>query len=170
MKGLIFSTGLYSTWFFSQEFNTLFDCGEGAATALGNRIFAVDRNCLTHGHMYHIGGLQTFLCARIGARGDHGKPLLILHPDTPEIRNLRSYIMTFSATLPYALEWHCLKPGERLELPGGKHFLASFPARHTDGALGYQIFQERVKLKAEYRGQPDIGSLLAGLSEESGLL
>ncbi len=167
MKYLISSTGLYSTWLFSQQFNTLFDCGEGMALSLQNKVFAIDRVCLSHGHMDHIGGLPSLLWARVGAMGDHRKPLTIYYPDTPEIRSMKQFIDSFTAKFEYELTWTPVTPESRIPAgdDGGRtQYLQPFPTRHGGFALGYQIFEERERLRPQYRQQPDIGKTLAKLS------
>ena len=64
-----YSKALYSTWIWYRPDRLLVDCGEGAATALGNHGFAIERILLTHGHIDHVGGLAPLLWARAGGMG-----------------------------------------------------------------------------------------------------
>jgi len=165
MKYIVSSTGLYSTWLYSQEFCTLFDCGEGVASALQNKVFAVERICISHGHMDHIGGIPNFLWARVGARGDKTKPLTIHYPESPAFLAMRAYAETFIPRLGYEVTWAPVTPDARIPLAGGRHYVRPFRAPHGDEvALGYQVLQDRLRLKPEYSSDPEIGRKLAGLT------
>lgn len=61
VRYIAYSKALHSNWVLSLEFGTLFDCGEDCATMLGNKVFAVERILLSHGHTDHIAGLPNFL-------------------------------------------------------------------------------------------------------------
>ena len=167
MRFLVHSVAMYSTWVYSQEFRTLFDCGEGVATAMQNKVYAVDRICLSHGHMDHIGGLPSFLWARAGARGDSSKPLTVCHPDSPSLQALRSYVATFEDRLGYTIHWVQTQPGHRLPIADGRRCIQTYRAEHADEpAVGYQVLEERLRLKPEHARDPGIGRKLAGLTAE----
>ena len=167
MKFAIYSTGLYSTWLYSREFNTLLDCGEGAASALRNKVFAVERICISHGHMDHVAGIPNFLWARVGARGDKSKPLTIHYPESPSLLAMKSYAETFTPRLGYEVTWAPIVLGGRIPLAGDKHYIEPFAADHgTELAYGYQVFHDRLRLKPEYAGDPRIGRKLAGLTAQ----
>ncbi len=74
------SKALYSTWIFYRPDRLLIDCGEGAATALGNNSYAIEKVLLTHGHIDHISGLPSLLWSRAAGMGDNEKPLEIYYP------------------------------------------------------------------------------------------
>ena len=170
MKFAIYSTGLYSTWLYSQEFNTLFDCGEGAASALRNKVFAVERICISHGHMDHIAGIPNFLWARVGARGDKSKALTIHYPECPSLLAMKSYAETFTSRLGYEVTWAPVTPECRIPITGGKHYVQAFLANHgTELAYGFQVFQDRLRLKAPYASDPQIGRKLSKLTAQQKL-
>jgi len=167
MRFMIHSTGLYSTWLYSQEFNALLDCGEGAASALQNKVFAVERICISHEHMDHIGGPPSFLWARAGARGDNSKPLTIHHPESSAFLAMKSYLETFTPRLGHEVTWVPVTGDCRIPISGGRHYIRPFPANHGSAtAYGYQVFQDRQRLKPQYASDPEIGRKLAELTAQ----
>ena len=87
------SKALYSTWVFYRPDRLLLDCGEGAATQLGNESYAIERVLLTHGHIDHISGLPSLLWARASGMGDNEKPLEILYPQGDVfVEYIKSYL------------------------------------------------------------------------------
>ncbi len=171
MRFQLYSTGLYSTWIYYPACGTLFDCGEGAATALGKRIFGVDRICLTHGHTDHIAGLPTFINARNRSVGDPYRPLTIFYPrDDRHIRAMQEFIQkTQGNRLRYPLTWEPIEEGASIPLSdGGPQALESFRTHHNARllSLGYRLAEQRKRLREEYRGRPDIGAILRGTPSE----
>lgn len=146
-----FSKGLYTSWFFHSPTRSLFDCGEGCSSFLGNKVFAVENIFLSHGHLDHVGGLPSFLGIRQKARGDHKKPINIFYPKgTREIENVRRYWESlWYGPLSYKLEWIPIEPNT--ELPNN---VVSFQTQHCKSlSLGYKVIEARKRLKAKYTGQ-----------------
>lgn len=151
------SKALYSTWVFYRPDRLLLDCGEGAATSLGNGSYAIERLLLTHGHIDHISGLPSLLWARAAGMGDNEKPLEIFYPqDDGFIADMKSYIEKTSTRLPFALTWTPLADGATFDLPSGKRRVKTFATKHIPQrlTLGYKIVETRRRLKPEYAGLP----------------
>lgn len=165
MQFQIYSTGLYATWIFHTTCHTLFDCGEGAASSLGKRVFGIDRVCLTHGHTDHIAGLPTLINARNRSVGDPFRPLTIYYPDEDRhILSMREFIRaTQGNRLRYPLTWEPLREGKEIPLSAdGRQALETFRTRHNPRllSLGYRLVERRKRLREEYRDHPEIGSIL----------
>jgi ribonuclease Z len=164
------SKALYSTWVCYKPDRLLVDCGEGAATALGNSGFAIERVLLTHGHLDHISGLPSLLWSRASGMGDTEKPLAIYYPrDDSYVAAMQTYLEHIRSRLTYELQWIALDSGDSLDLSdcapnapesnGQKKSavrharrVVAFPTRHSRGqlTLGYKIVETRRRLKPEY--------------------
>ncbi len=59
-----FSLALYSQWFYHKPTRCLFDAGEGVATTLGKKVFAIRSLFLSHGHEDHIAGISNLVNVR----------------------------------------------------------------------------------------------------------
>lgn len=163
------SKALYSTWVFYKPDHLLIDCGEGAATSLGNGGFAIERILLTHGHIDHISGLPSLLWSRAAGMGDTEKPLEIYYPrDDVFVADMQTYLERTATRLPFALRWVPLEAGDVVALTvnhatgnseptqrGGSRNgrrVVAFATRHIRGrlTLGYKIVETRRRLKPEY--------------------
>lgn len=157
MKLLIFSKALYSTWIYYSPDRILFDAGEGVSSVLGNKAFAINHVFLSHGHADHITGLIGLINARNNAMGDTQKPLSIYYPEGNwRICELMVYLQKTVRRLKYALEWVPLVAGSKIPVFEGQNprYVEAFETVHSGGekCLGYNITEERKRLKSEYQG------------------
>ncbi len=146
----IFSKALYSNWGYHYPTRTLFDCGEGCATALGNEIYGPERICIGHGnHPDHTSGLHLFLGCRNSGRGDRNKALDIYAPESKSFTNLKEYIIKESGNyLRYSVNWSELDIGIEVIIDiNKKTYISSFPVHHTYNSRGYKVMEIRQKLK-----------------------
>ena len=169
----MFSKALYSSWCYADSYKTLFDCGEGCATALANRLPGVENLFLGHGHGDHTLGLPSVVGCRNAAQGtsrnsetmaEHNKPLTIYYPEDNDLfDDLFGFCgKRYDHWLRYKLE--VVKIGVGFELQLGKNvFVKAIELRHQKNAptLGYVIYENRVRLKPEFVGQ-NIPALLKG--------
>jgi len=149
-----YSKALYSTWIFYKPDHLLVDCGEGAATTLGNGGFAIEKVLLTHGHIDHISGLPSLLWSRAAGMGDTQKPLTIYYPQGDIfVDDMRQYLRRTQERLPFDLQWIALEAGQSIAL-NAKRRIETFSTRHVLNrlTLGYKIVETRRRLKAEYGG------------------
>ncbi len=174
MRLLIYSKALYSSWVYYSPDRLAFDAGEGISTILGNKVFAIEKIFLSHGHADHITGLIGLINIRNSGMGDTEKPLTIYYPqDNWRVLELTSYIRKTNRRLKYRLEWVPLKIGDRIEVFSGQcsRYVEAFKAVHSENevSLGYNIIEQRKRLKPEYRdlSQEEILKLVqAGKREE----
>lgn len=152
------SKAMYSTYFLWKPDNIMFDCGEGAATNLGSKVFASDYMFLSHGHLDHISGIPNFLFARSGGRGDNAKPLKVYYPQGDEnITHMITFCKALQAhghdSLSFDLQWIALEPNQRVQLNANK-YVETFQTFHAKNRLtiGYRINEQRKKLKPEFVG------------------
>jgi len=158
-----FSKALYSTWIFYKPDHLLFDCGEGAATALGNGGYGIEKVLLTHGHMDHIAGLPVLLGSRAAGMGDPQKPLQIYYPRGDKfVLQMQEYISQSFRNLPFALEWMALDEGDQISLRGKRH-LETFRTQHIRNklTLGYRLVETRRRIKSTFMhlSQDDISQI-----------
>lgn len=160
MRYIAYSKALHSTWVFSGEYGTLFDCGEGCGTALSDRVFAVERILLTHHHADHIAGLPNFFNLRNHARGATDKPLALCYPQgNGEVEKWIEFSLGRSSP-QFPLTVQPLVPAQRLALPlrsGAREvrWLEAFSVAHDHHpCLGYRIMAEVRRLKPEFRVRP----------------
>jgi len=144
-----FSLALYSTWFYHKPTRCLFDAGEGVATALGKRIFAIRHIFLSHGHEDHVSGLANLVNARNLVAGDQDKPLNLYYPrHDPWIAALLEYIeKKQSGLLRYPFYVQPVEPGDEIEIGEAKRptRVSVFETTHAPGrlCLGFEIEEER---------------------------
>lgn len=155
LKG--FSRALFSTWIYHKRFNILFDCGEGVATSLLNRVFGIRRVFLSHGHADHIAGLVNLLNIRNLGAGDQTAPLQIYYPNNNKLLEyMLDYLTRTQKDLSFELTWIPLEPGQIIKLEDQKGYLCikTFETKHSQRqlSLGYNIVETRRRLKPEYTG------------------
>ncbi|MCE5200105.1 MAG: MBL fold metallo-hydrolase [Armatimonadota bacterium] len=144
-----FSLALYSQWFFHKPTRCLFDAGEGVATMLGNKVFAIKHVFLSHGHEDHIAGISNMVNIRNLAYGEKEKPLVIHYPRHDRwVNALLEYIeKKQSGLLQYLLYAEPMDVGSEVDIEGTKRptRVVAFEMQHVRGqlCLGYEIQQER---------------------------
>lgn len=153
------SKGLYSTWLFLPEIDTLFDCGEGLASHLRARIFGIQRIIISHDHTDHIAGLDTFINARNLAAGKQDKPITIYHPKkVPNLKEFKSYILKTQPNLGFKIHWKELEPNMNIDIGKGKKIHAFKVEHGRADAYGFSVIEPRERLKPEYNhlGQTEL--------------
>jgi len=158
-----FSKALYSTWIFYKPDHLLFDCGEGAATALGNGGYGIEKVLLTHGHMDHIAGLPVLLGSRAAGMGDPQKALQIYFPRGDHfVLQMQEYISQSFRNLPFNLEWIAMDEGAKIPLRGNR-YLETFRTQHIKNqlTLGYRLMENRHRIKSTFvhLSQEDISKI-----------
>jgi ribonuclease Z len=161
----LFSKGLYSSWCYHSPSKTLFDCGEGCATALNNELANVERVFFSHDHGDHTLGLPSLIGCRNQVHGmsrneatlKNNKPLTIFYPENNRLfADLFEFVnKRYSPEwLRYNLIFQPIAPGFELWLSPGV-YLHAFEMRHQadQPTLGYVIYETRTRLKKEFAGQ-----------------
>ena len=154
-----YSLALYSQWFYHKPTRCLFDAGEGVATAMRKKVFAIRHIFLSHGHEDHIAGIANLVNVRNLAPGDREKPLTIYFPRHDRwINELLSYIEKKQlGSLAYPLYAQPLDAGDEIELTDTRRptRVRAFPMKHiaAELSLGFEVEEER-KVIDRWSGQP----------------
>jgi ribonuclease Z len=160
-----YSKAIYSNWYYYAPDRILLDCGEGMASFMRAKIFAIDHVFLSHGHMDHTAGLVPLLFLRQSTKGSKEKPLTIYYPAADRSTHLLKEFAekATSGIVHYPLKWVGIGPGHVVELKKGRS-IEAFSANHNaDDPLGFRILERRRKLRPELSGKP--GKELASLPE-----
>ncbi|MCX7653448.1 MAG: MBL fold metallo-hydrolase [Fervidobacterium sp.] len=174
MNFTAFSKALYSTWIYYSPERILFDAGEGVATMLSNKIYAVKYVFLTHGHVDHIAGLWSVINTRNNAMGDREKPLFVYYPEGNRgIEMYADFLKRSNSELRFELKFIPVKHGEKIFLRNSGSFtryVKPFIVNHTfsEISFGYHVIDVRKRLKEEYRklSVQDISRLAKELGSE----
>ncbi len=158
MKILAYSKALYSSWLYYSPDRILFDAGESVSSIMGNKSFAVENVFLSHGHIDHIAGLVSLVNIRNNAMGDKKKPLTIYYPrNNFHISELINYLSRTNNNVQYPLNWVPIEAGEEIQVYGedgsrNPRYVRTFSTEHSrsEVSLGYNIIEERQRLKDEY--------------------
>ena len=153
-----YSRGLYSTWTYIKPYRLLIDAGEGISNYMGNRVFAVEKIILSHGHLDHLSGLIGFFGLRRGAQGDHEKPLEIISScDLALSRAKEMFKIAFphgEKSCPYKVRFRKLGWGVPVDLNKFTK-LELVKTNHTDSSCGVLVYSISTRLKEPYRSSAD---------------
>jgi ribonuclease Z len=145
-----YSTALFSTWYFIEEWGICFDAGDGLISALLQKSRKIDHVFLSHADRDHLTGLLQF--NQLNARP--GYPIMHYPVDAGSFVALERFSKQFDTQVERTV-WLPAKDGDEIAI--AKDLLV-LPARnghvpveqHIIKSLGYTVVQTRKKLKAEY--------------------
>ncbi|KAF0246295.1 MAG: beta-lactamase superfamily metal-dependent [Planctomycetota bacterium] len=127
-----------------RELNLCFDIGKGPRYAAG-----MDHVLLTHAHQDHAVGIALHIATR--KLLDLPPPVIYL----PEVivEDMRNLISAWERLERRKTRYTLVgvRPGVRYDMRKGLFFRA-FPTEHSLPSTGFQVFEERKKLKPEYIG------------------
>lgn len=147
-----YSTALFSTWYFVEEWGILFDAGDGLISALLQKSRKIDQVFISHADRDHLTGLLQF--NQLNARP--GFPVIHYPKDAASFVALEKFSKTFDSQVARTV-WTPVTQGD--EIPIAKDLLV-LPVRnghvpveqHIIKSLGYTVVQTRKKLKPEFLG------------------
>ena len=161
-----YSTALFSTWYFIEEWGILFDAGEGLISALLQKSRKIDHVFISHADRDHITGLLQF--NQLNARP--GYPIMYYPKDAGSFPALEAFSKKFDPQVARTV-WTPVTEGD--EIPIAKDLLVK-PLRnghvpveeHIIKSLGYMVVQTRKKLRPEFAHLS--GEQLRQLAEQQG--
>jgi ribonuclease Z len=145
-----YSTALFSTWYFIEEWGICFDAGDGLISALLQKSRKIDHVFLSHADRDHLTGLLQF--NQLNARP--GFPIMHYPVDAGSVLALERFSEAFDPQVERTV-WQPAKDGDEIAI--AKDLLV-LPARnghvpveqHIIKSLGYTVVQTRKKLKPAY--------------------
>ena len=145
-----YSTALFSTWYFIEEWGILFDAGEGLISALLQKSRKIDQVFITHADRDHITGLLQFL--QLNARP--GLPNIHYPKDSGSFPALETFSKKFDPHVARTV-WTPITEGDEIAITKD---LFIRPLRnghvpvdqHIIKSLGYLVVQSRKKLRPEF--------------------
>ncbi|HVU57891.1 MAG TPA: MBL fold metallo-hydrolase [Puia sp.] len=145
-----YSTALFSTWYFIEEWGILFDAGEGLISSLLQKSRKIDQVFISHADRDHITGLLQF--NQLNARP--GLPIIYYPKDSGSFPALEAFSKQFDPQVARTV-WTPVTEGD--EIPVAKDLLVK-PLRnghvpvdqHIIKSLGYMVVRTRKKLRPEF--------------------
>jgi ribonuclease Z len=161
-----YSTALFSTWYFIEEWGILFDAGEGLISSLLQKSRKIDQVFISHADRDHLTGLLQL--NQLNARP--GFPVIHYPKDSSSFRALEKFSKEFDPQVA-ATVWTPVTEGDEIFI--AKDLLvrpirnSHVPVdRHIIKSLGYQVIQTRKKLRPEFAHLS--GEQLRQLAEQQG--
>jgi len=161
-----YSTALFSTWYFIEEWGILFDAGEGLISSLLQKSRKIDHVFISHADRDHLTGLLQF--NQLNARP--GFPVIHYPKDSSSFRALEKFSKEFDPQVARTV-WTPVTEGDEIFI--AKDLLVKpirnshVPVdRHIIRSLGYQVIQTRKKLRPEFAHLT--GEQLRQLAEQQG--
>jgi ribonuclease Z len=149
-----YSTALFSTWYFIEEFGLLFDAGDGLTAALLQKTRKIESVFISHAHRDHVTGLLQL--NQLNAR--NGFPKIYYPSDCGSFAALEAFSKQFDphvqGTTWYGIQENeaiCIKENLFVQSIRNNHVQA---ALHLNKSFGFQVYQNKLKLKSEFADLP----------------
>ncbi len=161
-----YSTALFSTWYFIDEFGLLFDAGDGMVASLLQKSRRVNHAFITHADRDHLTGLLQF--NQLNARP--GFPLIYYPANCGSFPAFENFARQFDPQSKGS-QWLPLLPDEEIWLRNDI-LVRAIKNGHVPSpegifkSCGYKLIQVRKKMKPEFAGCS--GAELQRLVEEHG--
>ncbi len=148
-----YSTALFSTWIFVEQFALLLDAGDGVCAGLLQKSRKIKKVAITHPDRDHLTGLLQL--QQLNAR--EGIPEVFYPADCGSFPALAEFCCRFDPGKGEEVTWTPVKPGESFELSAGlklrvmanDHFQEK---QHLVKSVSYLVIRENRKLKDEFKG------------------
>ena len=160
-----YSTALFSTWIFVEQYSILFDCGDGVVSSLLQKSRKIKHVFITHPDRDHVTGLVQFN----QLNGRNG--LTIHYPkDSGSFPALADFTAKFDPHTS-GTAWNPISEGDSISLRADLQIRAirnrHVPAdRSVIKSLSFIVQNEKRKLRSEFTGSP--GQRIAELRKEIG--
>lgn len=150
-----FSTALYSTWIFIDQWRLLLDAGDGVCAGLLQKTRKIRTAAITHADRDHLAGLLQLL--QLNAR--EGLPQILYPADSGSFPTLAAFCASFNPHTVGHATWTPMRPGDVVDLGRGHKLREVANSHFTDmgdkiKSLSYFVTESRRSLKPEYLGLP----------------
>lgn len=148
-----YSTALFSTWYFAEDWGLLFDCGDGISAALMHKARKIRHVFLSHADRDHISGMLAF-------QQLYGGPHLTIHypADSGSFPALAQFCQRFDPWIE-GTRWNPVERGQSVPVGAGLSVRA-MENTHMSGirpgtrSLSYFVERTIRKLRPELAGMP----------------
>ena len=160
-----YSTALFSTWYFVEQYNALFDCGDGVVAHLMQKSRKVKHCFVSHADRDHLTGLLQF--QQLNGRSD----LNIYYPkDCGSFPALAEFTRRFDHLIT-GTRWHGIQSDQSVSLRADLKVRAianGHVTKHSDQikSLSFVVERTRRKLKPEYQSMDP--QQIASIRKEKG--
>ena len=147
-----YSTALFSTWWFIQEYGILFDCGDGVVSHLLQKSRKIKHIFISHPDRDHLMGI--FQVLQLNAR-EGGFPKIYYPKHSGSFKAMESFTKQFDKQVELT-EWIPMEAGQEVEVQNGL-FVQAIGNRHfpvIDGKVkcfSFHLIEKRKKLKPEFQ-------------------
>ncbi|MGC4034936.1 MAG: MBL fold metallo-hydrolase [Chitinophagaceae bacterium] len=145
-----YSTALFSTWYFIEELNLLFDCGDGLTSSLLQKSRKIENVFITHADRDHLAGLLQF--NQLNARPN--LPIIYYPRDCGSFPALKDFSSEFDPHVQLVM-WKPIITGDKIWIKKDV-YVQALKNNHVAGgedkekSLGYKVVGVKLKLKPEY--------------------
>ena len=145
-----YSTALYATWFFIDNFDLLFDAGDGVSSVLGQKSGAIKHVFVSHADRDHLAGLLMF--NQLNARGDY--PVIHYPSGCRSFPALDAFQTKFDSHIQ-PVDYQPLAHNDIVELPDD-HYIRAIRNNHIAApddvtkSLSFKLYQKKQKLRPEF--------------------
>ena len=162
-----FSTALYSTWIFIEDWRLLLDAGDGVCAGLLGKSRKIDWVAITHADRDHLTGLLQL--QQLNAH--NGKPQIFYPRDASSFPNFAEFCRRFDPRSGTQITWTPIEPWQsyplsnslKIEALPNNHILSDESVR----SVSYRVLREKQKLKEQYRGLTQAEIKALALREDS---
>jgi ribonuclease Z len=146
-----YSTALFSTWYFIEQWGLLFDAGDGLNAGLLQKSRKIKNAFISHADRDHVTGLLQF--NQLNARSE-GYPRIHYPRDSASFTKLEAFSKLFDPHVEYT-QWIPITPEDTIQIKNDL-FVRSFVNSHVQApegvikSLSYQVIQTTHKLKKEF--------------------
>ena len=147
-----YSTALFSTWFFIEDLDLLFDVGDGVSALLLQKSRNVKNIFISHADRDHLSGLLQF--NQLNARD--GLPKIYYPKDSGSFPALADFMGRFDPHVVPA-SWKGIDSNEEIQI-SNHYFVSAFLNEHIlvdpglVKSLSYLVSHKKSKLKKEFAG------------------
>ena len=142
-----YSTALFSTWYFLEEYGILFDAGDGVVSALNRKLGKIKHAFISHEHRDHLSALY-----RLNPLNEN---IQIYYPqDADSFESLEVFSNQFDADKKLK-KWKAIKSKDIINIRRDLVVQALknnhiFDAPDANKSLSYKLLHRKQKLKLEY--------------------
>lgn len=151
MKIISYSTALYSTWVYIEDYNLLFDAGDGLSSGLNKSLGKIKNIFISHADRDHLSGLLQFN----QMDSIHSNPNIYYPKDCGSFYKLNSFVKKFDPHVKNK-DWVGINDLDIIEIKPNI-FVKSYLNMHRFElnkvkSFSFKVIERKNKLKKEYAG------------------